>query len=77
MNPFEEANRRPNRERCSVAKLLDQLDPERSGYLRDALAAPHIMHSTITRVLKEWGHPVAPQTVGRHRTGTCSCDPER
>ena len=76
INPFEAANTPQARPRCTVAKILDELDPERTGYLQEALARPHILHRTLANVLTDWGHPISLETVSRHRRGDCRCERE-
>lgn len=59
--------------RCGAGLLLNELDePTRADLL--ALLAGSARLSAIAVALKNRGHKVGAQTLGRHRKGICSCD---
>lgn len=60
---------------CSVAYLLDKLEPAEAGELREALRSDY-RTSDIARVLNQLGHKITKNTLGRHRRGECSCQTE-
>lgn len=65
---------------CSVGALIDQVDKADRAVLIDALTGRDekgqfkVPHAALARALKKIGFQVAPQTIGRHRTGTCMCE---
>lgn len=63
----------PTRAECSVKKIVDQLAGQELVDLKGALDAPHVSHAAISRWLKNRGHHISQQTIGRHRHGGCSC----
>jgi hypothetical protein len=59
---------------CAIRKALEDLEPDRSRLLQQALDHPEVMHTTIAQKMRElWGIRVGNSTVGRHRRGDCSC----
>jgi len=48
-------------------RVLPELDDEQRAALDKALANRDIAHSTISTVLKRWGHSVSYQQVGHFR----------
>ena len=60
---------------CSIAYLLDKLEPAEADELREALRSDY-RTSDIARVLTQLGHKVNRGTLGRHRRGECSCQTE-
>ena len=60
---------------CSVAYLLDKLEPAEADELREALRSDY-RTSDIARVLNQLGHKITKNTLGRHRRGECSCKTE-
>ena len=48
-------------------KVMPALDDQQRASLDKALANPDIAHSTISTVLKRWGHSVSYQQVGHFR----------
>lgn len=75
---FEAENSNPGRNSCTVARAADSLPEEdRSRYLA-ALARPwegsgRIEHAAVARWLGKHGVRMSATTVGRHRSGQCSC----
>lgn len=80
-NLFEEldaiaSNRGPV---CGVDTLLRVLSPKESDELRTALtleAGPGVWKyraSDIARLMEKRGHPIQPETLQRHRRGSCRC----
>jgi hypothetical protein len=60
--------------RCAIGRALDELEPEASRLLGQALGHPEVMHTTIAQKMRElWGIRVSHATVGRHRRQGCSC----
>jgi len=63
--------------RCSVADILDQLDPAVRAALEAAMAREGITSAAIAETLSAHGYPVKGNTVARHRrAGTatgCLC----
>ena len=63
--------------KCIVGNL--NLSTEQRAKLNAALVAPHIRHTTIVAVLKDWGIEVNAQSVSHHRRGVrgeangCKC----
>lgn len=60
-----------NRERCGVAKVLDQ-NPELAGEIEDAVNSSY-PGSTLSRVLGRRGIVLAANSIQRHRRGDCQC----
>jgi hypothetical protein len=58
---------------CTISVILSRLDPADRADLTDALVDPHIPNAAIARVLKNRDHPIAAQSIGRHRRGDCLC----
>jgi len=58
---------------CSVALILDKLDPDDRAALEAWLDNPLKRHSLIAAALKKNGHPIQDSTIGRHRNGKCIC----
>ena len=71
---LENADQRPG-PLCSIAYLLDKLEPAEADELREALRSDY-RTSDIARVLTQIGHKVTRNTLGRHRRGECTCKPE-
>jgi hypothetical protein len=73
----EAAQRGPSllkRERCSVGKLLDELDPEERAGLETMLASGSGWgHQQIAEEIQSAGHYIQGTTVGRHRRNGCRC----
>ena len=63
------------RRRCSMAKLLEELDDADADALNDALGKPEqFSNGQIERALAAEGHGhIKSYTVMRHRNGSCSC----
>lgn len=60
---------------CSVGALLESLPPDEAAGLRDILDAPWRVwpHVKVEEAIREEGHQVGDQQVGRHRRGRCGC----
>lgn len=58
---------------CTVALILDQLDPADRAVLVEWLANPVKRHSWIAEALRKNGHQVQESTIGRHRNRKCTC----
>ena len=57
-----------NGKKCTVCQILERLDPDIAGIVRDALADENVRHKQIEDVLKDLEPPGAgSQAVGRHR----------
>ena len=72
LDDFTSASR-PSRANCSVRQILEALDAADAGVVEAALADDTVAHVAIAKVLSANGHAVAQGTVGRHRSGACSC----
>jgi hypothetical protein len=64
------------RPRCPLGRLLLDLDTDDATVLRDALDGGIFQHIQISVALKSEGHYASEKAVGKHRAGTCSCDPQ-
>jgi hypothetical protein len=68
------ASAAPNRERCTIARILDREDEE---FRRDLLyafeARDEFTGAAIKRALVARGYHIGEITVNRHRRGECSC----
>lgn len=64
----------PRRALCTVAKILDGLDPKDRAVLQGALDDPGVTHAAIERVLIGEGYKLGQSTVARHRRHGCACD---
>lgn len=60
------------RDRCKVARLLDELEGDNRAWLAEALAGG-LEATTIALALTRGGMPVSDSTVGRHRRRMCTC----
>ena len=47
--------------------IVPELDEQRRQSLDDALADRTIFHTTISRVMEGWGHPVSASQVAHYR----------
>jgi hypothetical protein len=64
-----------SREECSLAKVFRVLNDEDADGLRIMLAVDSgWTHADISTQMRNEGHRVAPETIGRHRRGVCRCD---
>ena len=61
------------RMRCRMGLLLDGLEPDERAALKAALADGRRTSTWIVATLGRNGHEIGPETVGRHRRGTCRC----
>lgn len=59
--------------RCTVAVVLAKLDGSDRTDLEHALENRDVTASAIFRVLREDGHNIGDQAIGRHRRGECAC----
>jgi hypothetical protein len=59
--------------RCSIAKLLESLDPDDRGALLEAFDSD-TETTQIERALSAAGLSVGSGAVGRHRRGDCRCE---
>lgn len=59
---------------CTVGVVLDGLDQDDRAAAIQALADRTRTATSIAEALTSIGHPVAKQTVQRHRRGECRCD---
>jgi hypothetical protein len=59
--------------KCTIALLIEDLDPETADGLRQVLDDKRVSHTIISRVLRSRGHYVGDSTIGRHRLGKCKC----
>lgn len=57
---------------CSVASLLERLDPTEQAELLEALNAD-VQAKALSRAMKDRGWDIAAQTIQRHRRGDCKC----
>lgn len=77
--PLSERVNKPNtsypRTPCSVGALLADLEPNEAQALKKMLDAPWRVwpHLAIETAIREEGHAVGNQQVGKHRRGQCSC----
>lgn len=62
--------RRPE---CTIKALLLSLPDKERDALLAAMNNPAKSHTFISRVLRDEGHNISSNTVGRHRRGDCSC----
>lgn len=68
-----QAEAAPRPTACSIAKVLEQLDPAEAKDLEAALADESITHTAITRVLNRRGFNMHDKRVAGHRRGVCAC----
>lgn len=68
-----QAEAAPRPTACSVAKVLEQLEPAEAKELEAALADDAITHTAITRVLNRRGFGMHDKRVAAHRRGACAC----
>lgn len=59
--------------KCTIALLIEDLDPETAEGLKQVLGDKRVSHTIISRVLRSRGHFVGDSTIGRHRLGKCKC----
>jgi hypothetical protein len=65
---------RPQKPTCSVAAILDSLDPAERAELEAALDDQiNYTHTAITRVLNRRGFDMHDKRVASHRKGLCAC----
>ena len=65
---------RPRRSLCTVARVLNALEPKDRTVVEEALGNDDITHSAIAQVLQAEGHDLKQGTVSRHRRGACGCE---
>ena len=58
---------------CSVRLLLDGLAPDDRADLQSAFADATIPTTIIAKVLHKRGHIIGPESLQRHRRGSCRC----
>lgn len=64
---------KPQRLKCGIKVILDDLEPADGKLLVAALDTPEIRHTAIVSWLDARGIKCAETTVGRHRLKRCSC----
>jgi hypothetical protein len=65
---------RPQKPTCSVAAILDSLDPAERADLQAALDDQiNYTHSAICRVLNRRGFDMKQKRLAIHRKGECAC----
>ena len=68
MSEFLEAQRKRKNGKTSWYDMITpDLNDERRGALDDALDDKGIFHTTIARVLDQWGYSVSPSQVAHYR----------
>lgn len=58
---------------CSVGALLDRLPPDEADALEQMMGPLGWSAARIYEALAIEGHEVGRQTIGRHRSRSCSC----
>ena len=59
---------------CTVGALLNDLNDNDAVALEATLANDRIAHSDLSRILRDNGFDLAPQTLARHRRQLCRCN---
>lgn len=57
---------------CGVCVLLKELSDKEAQLLQKRLDDDKISHTSISKVLKNNGHPISDNVIGRHRRKVCS-----
>lgn len=58
---------------CTVKRVAANLDPDEAADFEAAIASRDVTASAIARVMREDGHSISDQAIGRHRRGECAC----
>lgn len=58
---------------CAIGGLLRDLPKPEAAALRQMLDDPAWVGVSVVRALRDEGHHVGKDAVGRHRRGDCSC----
>lgn len=58
---------------CTIGRLLATLPKAEASALRSMLDDPAWVSTSVVRALREEGHHLGKDAVGRHRRGDCSC----
>lgn len=62
------------RERCSIAVMLESLDADAAAKIEHAVNDPQISPVKLSQVIKKHtGHNVPEFSIRRHRRGMCKC----
>lgn len=59
------------RSKCTVCRLLAELDPAEAEKLEQVLQDPEVPKAGVSRVLKANGFDLRPNTLTRHARGEC------
>lgn len=74
LNDLADPNYRPQLgPSCTVAVLLETLEPKTAKTLKAALDNPHAPSTKIAQALQELGHRISVHVVQRHRRHQCRC----
>jgi hypothetical protein len=68
-----EAETRGSGPRCTVQRILGEIDPAEVAELEQALDSDRYTGNAIARALSKRGFKVGPDTILRHRRRDCSC----